>query len=137
MPQIGEPFIPQSEFTRKGNGYIGPIIPIILLMYPMLNAASKVIWAVLAARAGKDGNCFPSYDDIAKQAGLSRREVPNCLKHLKEGGFIEWDRGGPQKSNCYRLLWHPIFEEARLAERRKAAIRQANREVLSRITGSA
>jgi hypothetical protein len=120
MPGIGKPFIPQVEFTRLGRGFVGPIFPLSLLEYKGLSPIAKVVWAALAAFAGKDGNCYPSYQTLAKKAGISRRAIAKAIQELRRGGFIEWKGGGPGKSNCYYFIWHEIFNEDRFGARVQA-----------------
>jgi len=67
-----------------------------------------LIYAVLCAFAGKDKTCFPSVSNIAKYAGIKRREtVFKCLDLLEEAGIIErrkrHDESGKNTTNLYVL----------------------------------
>lgn len=111
MPNIGEPFIPQKELINRE--WVGPISPLSLLGCKELAPAARLLWLALSDFAGRNGECFPSYERLAEKAGLSVRGVKKAAKELREKGFITWDAGGRGRSNRYRLLWHKAFEEGR------------------------
>jgi hypothetical protein len=72
------------------------------------------------------GQLDPSYDTIAKKAGVCRRAVADALRRLKDLGLLHWQRrsreepdakGGyrqVQETNAYASLppshWHGFFE---------------------------
>ncbi|MGO4894218.1 helix-turn-helix domain-containing protein [Flavobacterium sp. W21_SRS_FM6] len=50
----------------------------------------KLVYCLLLDRASEDGQqCFPSLDEIAKRAQVSRSVVQNCIDGLIANGFIE------------------------------------------------
>ena len=59
------------------------------LAVPGLNASERLVFTILADRADKDGNCFPSQAWIAKHTGLSIRTVIRSLKGLEKLGHID------------------------------------------------
>lgn len=67
------------------------------------------VYSVLCSFAGKDKQCFPSVNTIAKYACIKRREtVFKCLDFLEEAGIIErhqrHDKSGKNTTNLYVLL---------------------------------
>jgi hypothetical protein len=79
--------------------------------YPF-GAAALAVYAVLARRAGRDGDSWPSLDLIADESGSSPRTVHKALRLLELLGPVEiaacYERGSRrQTSNLYTLLTPP------------------------------
>jgi len=53
-----------------------------------LTASAKLIFAVLLDRVGDNGHCWPGYDRVARDAGLSRTAVIESVKRLVSIGII-------------------------------------------------
>lgn len=67
-----------------------------VLFDPELTSNAKIIYAVLqrfAAWYGPDA-VFPSQEEIARHANISRETVNSCLRQLHERGHIERERTG-------------------------------------------
>ena len=73
---------------------------------------AKAVMLVLASRADeKTGECWPSFNRIAAEAGLSRRTVMRHLAVIEKigelvitpRGHMSQTKGGIQKSNLYRI----------------------------------
>lgn len=108
-PIIGKPVNFRKMFSRKGT-YWGPISPTALWEYPDLSIYAKAIWIALADFGGMNGECYPSYEALAKRARISRSQVARALKELEVKGFARHQRGGKGSgSNRYELLWHGVF----------------------------
>lgn len=74
-----------------------------------LSTNCVAVYSVLCSFAGKDKQCFPSVNSIAKYACIKRREtVFKCLDLLEEAGIIERhqrrDKSGKNTTNLYVLL---------------------------------
>lgn len=68
-----------------------------------LQPSSWLVYCALARKANNETQqCFPSYEEIAKMTGLSRRAVAYGLQELKTAGAIEWTTNG--RHNVYYLL---------------------------------
>ncbi len=75
---------------------------------PCIGAAGVAVYAYLARRADRQGLCFPSYDTIARDLGLSRRTAIAYVKLLQEHGLIMMlpriAAGMKRSANAYRLV---------------------------------
>jgi DNA-binding MarR family transcriptional regulator len=71
-----------------------------------LRASDKVVYMVLARHAdNKTQECFPSLEQIAEEAGLSKKTVIRSLKRLNKYGYIEIESGLEMgRPNKYILL---------------------------------
>ena len=58
---------------------------------PGMSAQSKLLWARMAKFAGDKDHCFPSQRTLAREMGLSVRQVQHLLLQLKSFGFIDWE----------------------------------------------
>lgn len=58
---------------------------------PGMTAQAKLLWARMAKFAGDKDHCFPSQKTLAKEMGLSVRQIQYLLLQLKELGFIDWE----------------------------------------------
>jgi len=66
----------------------------------------KIVLANLAQRANEANACWPSYELIAKDTGMSRRHVIRSVKKLLELGLIERKhrfKSHENQSNVYVL----------------------------------
>lgn len=52
----------------------------------------KLILLLLANYAGRDGICFPSQEELAKQAGITDRAVRTWLSRFEESGLISREK---------------------------------------------
>ena len=75
---------------------------------PRIGASGIAVYAYLARRADRQGVCFPSYDTIARDLGLSRRTAIAYVKLLQEHGLIMMlpriAAGVKRSANAYRLV---------------------------------
>lgn len=74
---------------------------------PKIGAIPLAVYAVLSEHANKSGECWPSYDTIAKMIALSRPTVIKAIKTLAAAGLVEVIRRrddlGRDRSHSYRL----------------------------------
>ena len=50
-----------------------------------------------------DGQCYPSYEGIAAETGLSVRAIKDNIKKLVQEGWISYEQGHYGRSNQYSL----------------------------------
>lgn len=79
-----------------------------------VGAVGIAIYQSLASRAW-DGQCFPSYQTIAEDTGVSRPTAIKYIKKLQEVGLIEvqprFNRRGDPTSNLYTLANLPLLKK--------------------------
>ncbi|MDA1316170.1 MAG: helix-turn-helix domain-containing protein [Acidobacteria bacterium] len=111
----GEVFNPYRLFE-------GVWVPTGVLPLKEICPAAKLLYGQLGRYAGKDGQCFPSQATLAKDLGISDRQVRNLLGDLEREGFIRTVQQGLRRNNRYVFLWHPALESClRSLERNSAA----------------
>jgi predicted transcriptional regulator len=73
-----------------------------------LSRADLAVWLVLY-RDTRDGTARTSYDDIARRAGLDRRNVGRALRRLEARGLVKTvHRGGLRRgASRYRVRGMP------------------------------
>ncbi len=73
-----------------------------------LSRAEIAVWLVLY-RDTRNGTARTSYDDLARRAGLNRRNVGRALRRLEKRGLVKTiHRGGPrQGASRYRVQGLP------------------------------
>jgi DNA-binding transcriptional ArsR family regulator len=73
-----------------------------------LNRAELAVWLVLY-RDTREGTAQTSYDDLARRAGLNRRNVGRALRRLERRGLVKTvHRGGLRRGvSRYRVRVHP------------------------------
>jgi hypothetical protein len=85
----------------------------------------------------KTGECFPSYDTIAKGCGFSRRKLIDLVADLEENGLIVRQSRrvqGHQGSNHFVLFGRPAGNRWRAARvQKKAPCESANGGTLPRV----
>ena len=118
-PAPGEVFEPhrihQDNQARRSRGITPIYLPAIMNCQRKINDRKvgdgpKRVYDYLIGRAGENGDCFPSYDRMAKDLGKSSRQVRNDIQVLEELGLIGHANRAGRKSNTYHFIWHPIFE---------------------------
>jgi DNA-binding Lrp family transcriptional regulator len=79
-----------------------------------IGAVGIAIYQSLASRAW-DGQCFPSYQTIADDTGVSRPTAIKYIKKLQRAGLIEvqprYNRRGDPSSNLYTLSHLPSLKK--------------------------
>lgn len=83
-----------------------------ILRNPKLSSTEKVILLDIILYAGTNGEAFPSQATLAKNHGLSIRQVYNVLVKLKDKNYIlRWKQRGYSKSNRYILNRYLIYKQ--------------------------
>jgi hypothetical protein len=92
----------KAKFTPRH--FIYAVAPA-LWQHPSLDLNARGVATVLLMhRNAENGGCFPEYETIALEVGLSkssRHTVKEALQELKEAGLIDWVRHG--RANRYDL----------------------------------
>lgn len=105
----GEPFNPRNTF-------VGIFIPEALAASMLISSTAKLAYGHLVRRAGGDGRCFPSANDVGRHTGVGERAAKRALKELQNGdpplirATFRADKFGRQTSNEYAFIWGPILE---------------------------
>lgn len=92
--------------------FVGSFIPNWILRCKELTASDKLVYARLSQYAGKNGECYPKQETIAEECGMGERTVVTSIKSLVEHGFLEVERRGQGKTNCYYFLENGLFNTA-------------------------
>src|SRR5262245_42004351 len=73
-----------------------------------LSRAEIAVWLVLY-RDTRDGTARTSYDDLARRAGLNRRNVGRAVRRLEGRGLLQIVRRGGlgRGASCYRVRGLP------------------------------
>jgi DNA-binding transcriptional regulator YhcF (GntR family) len=75
-----------------------------------IGVSAWAVWCCIKEHCDfQSGMSFPSQADIAKQTGLSKRQVQKSLKVLEEHGLIEKDK--EWKHNVYQLREKVVVED--------------------------
>lgn len=64
-----------------------------------LQPVDKAIIMFLFTLCGTKGYCWPSYETIAKNAGISRRYAIKRMKYLEDVGYVLRSKGTRKTSN--------------------------------------
>ena len=75
-----------------------------------VSLGAKVVYGRLCQHAGKNGDCFPKQKTLAKECGMSVRQISRYLGELKRLELIDIWRYGKKRSNRYKFLEHPWVE---------------------------
>lgn len=71
---------------------------------PSRSRSSRLLIAILLLKyARTNNNAFPSQETLAKDMGLSSRQIRNLLNELEACGLLTWKRLGFSKSNRYNF----------------------------------
>lgn len=98
----------EPKRLEKGDMSRFAIVPTAWLRDPALTSSEKLVLAVLASYADEQGYCWPAIRTVARDSGLSERQVQYSLKRLKEIGALEiarrTDAEGASTSNGFWML---------------------------------
>jgi len=131
-PAVGEVFEPhrvhQDNDARRSRGFAAIYLPAIMSCQRTISDrrvgdGPKRVYEYLIGRAGENGDCWPSYERIAKDLGKSRRQVQNDIQLLEELSLITHQNRAERKSNTYHFIWHLIFEGQWTAPQMRGKVR--------------
>jgi hypothetical protein len=78
---------------------------------PQLSASAvAVALALMSFVNSKTGECFPTFEKIARRCRVSKRTVATVTRELERGGWIaiERDEGGDREANRYHFAFDRI-----------------------------
>jgi biotin operon repressor len=106
LPQriVGEPFNPWWKIC----GFYPPDV-VNANTRLKLTDGQKRLYERAVRWAGRNGEFWYSFPEIAEKLGKSERQIYRDMATLEEKGLMAHVRRRRQ-SNLYRFLWHPIFE---------------------------
>jgi hypothetical protein len=101
---------PGDVFNPFGLFY-GAWIPEAILRSTDITPSEKLVAARLFRYAGKGGVAFPSVEELAREVGLSLRQVKYCLTSLQEKHKLirRTGKGGRSMVNRIEFLWNEIY----------------------------
>ena len=106
MPAAGETYNPWHVF-------VGSFIPNGVLRCPELTSTAKLVFGRLCQYAGENGQSYPTYQSLAYEVGVVRRQAIRAVKELEAFGLIRpvgrHRSDGGSTSNVYVFLWHNIL----------------------------
>ena len=106
----------RSVGLKKGDNYIphkrfiGYIIPNSLSEVTNLSHGAKMCFGRLCQYAGKNGKCFPSYEALGKELGVSKRTSIRRVNELVDYGLIKIKHNTGDTNN-FIFTWHEIFDD--------------------------
>lgn len=71
---------------------------------PRLSSTERLVLIALARHADAEGKCYPSIARLRDTTGINRNAIQRAIDGLESVGRVEVERGGPGRSNRYRLL---------------------------------
>ena len=96
-----------GEVFNPWRIFVGAFLPNAVLRSTVLTPTSKLVYARLAQYAGRDGECWPSQEELATECGITRRSCIRCIAQLAQEGYIAPESYGHRMK--YRFLWHESF----------------------------
>ena len=107
MEQIGdtlkerfEQIIIENEMLRAGFA----ALPYMVLRDTRLSTGARLAYAVLLMYAWQEGSTFAGQVKMARDVGVSERQLRDYLQELQEKGYIRIKRQGLNKPNLYYIL---------------------------------
>jgi hypothetical protein len=95
--------------------FSGVLVPDELVRYRGLSPMAKILWARLARYARDSGSVFPAVSTLARELGVSTRQIQRALASLERERFLRRSlrktEKGDYTSTKYLFLWHSIFAE--------------------------
>ena len=90
-----------------------------------LTGSDKVVLAIIIDRMGHNGKCWPGTRTLARESGLHRETVLECIGRLEGCGDLVVDRAvGPLESESRQVLGgaEAARENQGIVDRRKHAV---------------
>jgi transcription initiation factor IIE alpha subunit len=73
------------------------LIPYAVYTDRNLTPVAKLVYGLLRFHAWKKGKAYPQHETLAREVGLTRRQLQRVLIQLRDEGWISWRRG---RRNC-------------------------------------
>lgn len=98
--KVGQPFAPRL------SGRVLPA-PEWIVADPGLSNGAKLLWQLLAFKAGGSPTCWPSREVLAKEMGRSIRQVERYGRELARTGRVEISVRKPGSNLWTLVYWGP------------------------------
>lgn len=95
-----EQIVVENEMLRAGFA----ALPYMVLRDTDLSIGARLSYAVLLMYAWQDGATFAGQVKMAKDVGVSERQLRDYLQELQSNGYIRIKRQGLNKPNLYYIL---------------------------------
>jgi Helix-turn-helix domain len=110
-------------------------IPYHVLRDTRISHAAKLVYGRLKLYQGRNGQCNPKHETLAREVCLSSRQLRTVLSELRKAGWIDWHR---TRSSCS----YTVFSDRRKTsyldrketadlDRRKTAYRRSSSEEIT------
>ena len=106
---------PEGElhFEQKWARHGFTIIANGTLANSKVSISARLLYTLLLRRAFGKGETFPGQNTLARELGVSTRQVRNLLKELETLAWLKTTRRGQGKTNVYYLNFLPNNEADR------------------------
>jgi len=89
--------------TYKDVGPFTVISNIVIQLIPEIGRNAFVVYSCLACRANSKGECWPGYDKLQEDTGLSRAPLAEAIKILVDTGLVQRKKHF-SKASTYRVI---------------------------------
>lgn len=90
----------ENEMLRAGFA----ALPYLVLRDTRLSLGARLGYAVLLSYAWQEGACFAGQQKMAKDMGVSERQLRRYLQELEDAAYVRIKRQGLNKPNLYYIL---------------------------------
>ncbi len=90
----------QNEILRSGFA----AFPYLVMRDKALSLGAKMTYAFLLMYAWQEGSCFPGQQTLAKDLGVSERQLQRYLYELRDTKYVEIERKDRRYNNTYIIL---------------------------------
>ena len=97
IKQRVERVIIENEMLRAGFA----ALPYVVLRDTKLSIGARLTYAVLLSYAWHEDSTFVGQEKMAKDMGISDRQIQRYLYELRDGGYIEISREDRRFNNTY------------------------------------
>lgn len=97
----------------------------VIEMWPKIGNDAICLFLYFRYRSGSTGYCYPSYETIQKNTGLTRQRISASIKTLLDNGLLERKKRF-SGSSVYALKMPPIRSPLELMERRESLVTPSN-----------
>jgi hypothetical protein len=90
----------QNEMLRSGFA----AFPYLVMQDTRLSVGGRLTYAFLLMYAWQEKSCFPGQARVAKEMGVSERQLQRYLYELRDAGWIAVERKDKRYNNTYIIL---------------------------------
>jgi hypothetical protein len=88
------------------RAFVGSWVPNWLMERTEISPGAKLTYGRLAQHAGRDGDCRPRQDTLARELGVGPRQIRRYLDELEVSGLVGEMRMGQGQANRYVFFEH-------------------------------